>query len=225
MRLSLATYNIHRCVGIDGRYDPDRIAEVLRELDADVLALQEVHAPGQHGLELLHRLGDELKMTAVAGPTLLDRKGHYGNAILTKCSPEKVRLVDLSQPGREPRGAIDVDILCERERLQVIAAHLGLKPSERRVQVEHLLTHFGTKHCVLMGDLNEWFLWGRPLRWIKAIFGYTPALRTFPSRFPVFALDRIWVRPAATVMHMSVHKTALSLKASDHLPLKAVVEW
>lgn len=225
MRLSLATYNIHRCVGIDRRYDPGRIVEVIRELDADVLALQEVHAPGQHGLELLQRLAEETKLIPIAGPTLLERRGHYGNAILTRCEPDAVRLVELSQPGREPRGAIDVDITCDGERLQVIAAHLGLKPSERRVQVEHLLTHFGTKHCVLMGDLNEWFLWGRPLRWIKAIFGYTPALRTFPSPFPVFALDRIWVRPAATVMHMEVHKTELSLKASDHLPLKAMIEW
>ena len=225
MRLTLATYNIHRCIGVDGRYDPARISEVLQELDADLLALQEVDAPGHHGLELLYRLAEEVKLTPIAGPTLLERKGHCGNAILTRCAPQDVRLIDLSQPRREPRGAIDLDVMCERERLQVIAAHLGLKPSERRVQVEHLLTHFGTKHCVLMGDFNEWFLWGRPLRWIKAIFGYTPALRTFPSPFPVFALDRIWVRPAATVMQMQVHKTALSLKASDHLPLKATIEW
>ncbi len=225
MRLTLATYNIHRCVGTDGRYDPARIAAVLRELDADVMALQEVDAPGQHGLELLHRLAEEVKLTPIAGPTLLERKGHRGNAILTRCAPEEVRLIDLSQPRREPRGAIDLDIMCDGQRLQVIAAHLGLKPAERRAQVEHLLTHFGTKHCVLMGDLNEWFLWGKPLRWIKAIFGHTPALRTFPSPFPVFALDRIWVRPAATVMHMEVHKSALSLKASDHLPLKSMIEW
>lgn len=90
MRLSLATYNIHRCVGTDGRYDPARVADVLRELDADVMALQEVDAPGQHGLELLHRLAEEVKLMPIAGPTLLERKGHRGNAILTRCAPEEV---------------------------------------------------------------------------------------------------------------------------------------
>ena len=224
MRLALATYNVHRCVGTDGRYDPRRIVAVLQELDADVVALQEVDAPGHHGLELLEGIANELKLIPIAGPTLLERKCHYGNAVLTKCTPTEVRLVDLSQHGREPRGAIDLDIECEREHLQIVAAHLGLMPSERRMQVEKLLKHFGTKHCILMGDLNEWFLWGRPLRWIKAIFGHTPSLRTFPSRLPVFALDRIWVRPPGTLVEMTVHKTPLSSKASDHLPLKATIE-
>ena len=72
-------------------------------------------------------------------------------------------------------------------------------PAERRIQVQRLLERFGTKHCVLMGDLNEWFLWGRPLRWIQAIFGGSPAPATFPSAWPVFALDRIWVRPPGTL--------------------------
>ncbi|MGH7257940.1 MAG: endonuclease/exonuclease/phosphatase family protein [Nitrospiraceae bacterium] len=224
MRLALATYNVHRCIGTDGRYDPGRVVAVLKELDADVIALQELDSPAHHGLELLESIANELKLIPIAGPTLLERKCHYGNAILTRCAPMEVRLVDLSQFGREPRGAIDLDIQCEREHLQIVAAHLGLKPSERRIQVEKLLKHFGTKHCILMGDLNEWFLWGRPLRWIKAIFGHTPSLRTFPSRLPVFALDRIWVRPPGTLVEMTVHKTPLSFKASDHLPLKATIE-
>ena len=74
--------------------------------------------------------------------------------MLTKCTPTSVLLVDLSQHGRETRGAIDLDIQCEREHLQIVAAHLGLKPSERRIQVEKLLKHFGSKHCILMG--NGW---------------------------------------------------------------------
>lgn len=225
MRLTLATYNIHGCVGLDGRYDPGRIVEVLRELDADIVALQEVDSPGHHGLELLWRLAHEVKLTPIAGPTLLERRGHYGNAVLTRCSPADVRLMDLSQPGREPRGAIDMEIACNGERLQVIATHLGLRPWERRLQVEELLKRFSRRHCVLMGDLNEWFLWGRPLRWIKRIFGHAPALRTFPSAVPIFALDRIWVRPPATLLRMEVHKTPRSRQASDHLPLKAAVEW
>lgn len=225
MRLVLATYNVHRCVGWDRRYDPGRIADVLNELDADVIALQEVDAPEHRGLQLLHFLAEETKMRAIAGPTLVERKGHYGNAVLTRCPAHEVRLLDLTLAGCEPRGAIDVDLHCEGTTIQLIATHLGLRPAERRHQVQRLLTRFGTKHCLLMGDLNEWFLWGSPLRWIKAIFGHAPALPTFPAFSPVLALDRIWVRPPATLLHMEVHRTKLSSRASDHLPLRAVVEW
>jgi hypothetical protein len=76
-----------------------------------------------------------------------------------------------------------------------------------------------------MGDFNEWWLWGRPLRAIKAIFGHTPALPTFPSFRPALALDRIWIRHTGRLKSIAVHRTRLSARASDHLPLKAVVEW
>jgi Metal-dependent hydrolase len=144
--------------------------------------------------------------------------------VLTRCTEQDIRRVDLSQPGREPRGAIDLDLQCDDGHLQVIATHLGLKPAERRVQVQRLLERFGTKHCILMGDLNEWFLWGRPLRWIKALFGDTPALPTFPAICPVFALDRIWIRPPGTLIQMDVHRSDLARRASDHLPLRAIIE-
>jgi endonuclease/exonuclease/phosphatase family metal-dependent hydrolase len=225
MRLVLATYNIHRCVGWDRRYDPGRVADVLKELEADVIALQEVDSPTHRGLQLLHWFSEETKMRAIAGPTLVEHKGHYGNAVLTTCATHEVRLIDLSFGAREPRGAIDVDLRCDGGRMQVIATHLGLRPAERRFQVERLLTQFGAQHCLLMGDLNEWFLWGKPLRLIKKIFGHAPALPTFPAFSPVFALDRIWVRPPGTLVRLSVHRTTRSLRASDHLPLKAIVEW
>ena len=224
MRMTFATYNIHRCTGWDGRYDPERIAGVLKELDADVIALQEVNSPDHSGLELLNWFSEQTKLRAIAGPTLLHHTGHYGNAVLTRCAEQKIRRVDISPPGREPRDAIDLDLECDHWHLQVIATHLGLKPAERRLQVQELLKRFGTKHCILMGDLNEWFLWGRPLRWIQQIFGDTPALPTFPAMCPVFALDRIWIRPPGTLVSMDVHRTSLARRASDHLPLKAVIE-
>jgi endonuclease/exonuclease/phosphatase family metal-dependent hydrolase len=87
-----------------------------------------------------------------------------------------------------------------------------------------LLERFVTTHCVLLGDLNEWFLWGRPLRWLQGIFGKTPAPLTFPSGFPLFALDRIWVRPPTALITLEAHTSALSRVASDHLPVKAVIE-
>ena len=224
MRLTFATYNIHRCVGRDGRYDPDRIRDVIRELDADVIAVQEIDSPDRHGLELAHWLGEESKLQVIAGPTLLERKGHHGNAVFTRCRRREIRLLDLSLPGYEPRGAIDLDLVCNGVTIQVIATHLGLRPWERRVQVQRLLERVG-RNCVLMGDFNEWWLWGHPLRWIKAVFSHAPALATFPSSKPLLALDRIWARPPTSIQSIVVHRTPLSARASDHLPLKAVVEW
>jgi len=222
MRLTFATYNIHRCVGRDGRYDPDRIRDVIKEMDADVVALQEVDSPGRHGLELAHWFGEESKTQVIAGPTLLERKGHHGNAVLTRCRRGEIRLLDLSLPNYEPRGAIDLDLECGGATIQVIATHLGLRPWERRIQVQRLLERVGA-NCLLMGDFNEWWLWGHPLRRIKAVFGPSPALPTFPSLTPLLALDRIWIRPPAVIERILVHRTPLSTRASDHLPLKAVV--
>lgn len=224
MRLGLATYNIHSCVGGDGRYDPERILGVLKELDADIIALQEVDSREHRGLELMHWLAQETGLHAIAGPTLLRQTGKYGNALLLRCDPLRVRLIDLTVLRNEPRGAIDVDVNCDGHILQLIATHLGLRPAERREQVQRVLEGFGTKHCVLMGDLNEWFIWGRPLRWIQAMFGRARHLATFPARCPILALDRIWVRPPHAVMQLRVHSTALARQASDHLPLRAVLE-
>ena len=224
MRLTLATYNIHGCIGRDGIFDPDRILRVLHELEADVIALQEVDSREHRGLQVLQCLAAETGMTPIAGPTLLRHARDYGNAVMTRLKIREIRKLDLSLPLHEPRGALDIDLVCDGVNLQVVATHLGLNPAERRVQMQRLLECFSTKHCVLMGDLNEWFLWGRPLRWLKGIFGRTLEIPTFPAFFPVFALDRIWVRPMSALIRLEVHHTGLARKASDHLPLKATIE-
>ena len=227
MQLSLATYNIHRCVGQDGRYDPDRVLDVLRELHANVIALQEVDSREHRGLELLYCMANELGYTPIAGPTLLRQDGHYGNAVLTNLDVVRVQRVDLSVPGREPRGALDIDLNCKGIGLHVVATHLGLWPSDRRVQVQRLLRQFKPESpdpAVLMGDLNEWMLWARQLRRLQRLFGRSRAFPTFPARFPVFPLDRIWVHPRKMLTSLKVHKTAKARAASDHLPLKAVIQ-
>jgi len=224
MRLRLATYNIHSCVGADGQYDPDRIAEVLRELSADVIALQEVDSREHRGLEMLEHLAAETGLHPIPGPTLIKNTGHYGNAILTQLRIEQIRRHDLRFLNHEPRGAIDADLECGSLMLQIMVTHLGLKPAERRFQVQYLLQRVTSPHCALLGDFNEWFLWGRPLRWLKAVFGQIPTPCTFPSPFPVFALDRIWVRPGEILIRLEVHKTSLARVASDHLPVKALIQ-
>ncbi len=219
MRLRLATYNVHGCA------DLARTAAVLRALEADVIALQELNWNPSDALHVLDDLAARLGCTPLAGPTLLRPDGHYGNALLTRLPVVRTRLEDLSFPGREPRGALAAGLRAGASALTVIATHLGLAPRERRRQMQRLLAlvRASDKPVVLLGDLNEWFLWGRPLRWLRRHFGRTPAPATFPARWPLFALDRIWVEPARLLERIEVHKAAPAKEASDHLPLVATL--
>jgi len=222
--LRIATYNIHDAVGTDRSFSPARIASVLAELGADIVAIQEV---GLHstGIDVLAFLRDATGYASVLGPTRLRHAGEYGNALLTRFAVQDTTLIDLTFMRREARGALDVVLDCDGTPLRVIATHLGLRPAERRAQIQQLLrvleaqTPFPT---VLMGDLNEWFLWGRPLRWLHA-HEKTPAAATFPANAPVFALDRIWVEPRSLLSRIWVHSSPLARSASDHLPLLAEI--
>lgn len=224
--IRIASYNVHRAIGRDRRTDPERILGVLKEIDADVLALQEVEAHDDGG-DMLEWLGKRTGFHAIAGTTLLRHDGHFGNGLLTRCPVKGKRLCDLSWRGREPRGAIAADLDCGGKALRVVATHLGLRPAERRDQVQQLLHLFRERPhdpSVLLGDLNEWFLWGRPLRRLHRHFRSTPSLATFPAGLPVFALDRIWAHPRSMLRRLEVHKTPLARHASDHLPLVATLE-
>lgn len=223
--LRLVSYNIHGGVGRDRRFNEKRILEVLREIDADVVALQEVES--DDGLDMLKWLAAELGCHAVAGATLVRHDGHYGNGLLARCPIRESSLFDLSWRGREPRGAISADVECDGRTLHVVATHLGLRPAERREQVTRLINLFRQRpndHGVLLGDLNEWFLWGRPLRRLHRHFKRTPAPATFPARMPLLALDRIWTHPRSLLRSLEVHKSRTARVASDHLPLVATLE-
>ncbi len=224
--LKIVSYNVHRAIGRDRRFDPQRILGVLNEIDADVVALQEVEAC-DHGADMLEWLGKQTGMQAIAGTTLVRHDGHYGNGLLTRLPVRHKTLCDLSWRGREPRGAIAADLDVHGEPLRVVATHLGLRPAERRDQVQRrikLFTDVPKDKAVLLGDLNEWFLWGRPLRRLHRHFQETPTLATIPSGLPCLALDRIWTHPRAMLRDLRVHRTALSRVASDHLPLVATLE-
>ena len=227
MQLTLATYNIHAAIGMDGHFRPERIVQVLQEIGADVVALQEVEHRWVDDCDLLDYLARETGCQAIAGPTLLRGERHYGNALLTALPVRSVDRVNLSCSGCEPRGALDVTLDWEGTSLQVVATHLGLGPKERRNQVRRILSQFQSgspEISVLMGDLNEWFLWGRILRWLHAYFDPTPTQATFPARWPVFALDRLWVRPHHNLVTITVHNSPCAREASDHLPLTAIIE-
>lgn len=223
----IATYNIHGAIGRDGAFDPDRVGAVLGEIDAEVFALQEVQS-GRTGRALIHELRDRLGAEVISGVTLLRKDAEYGNAILTRYRVRSVERIDLSVPPHEPRGALDVILDTGATELRVVATHLGLWPYERRRQVRQLLAAISVRPhtpTVLLGDINEWFLWGRPLRWLHAQFRRTPAPATFPAHRPIFALDRLWVRPHGILQRLAVHRSPLARVASDHLPLVATLNW
>ncbi|HEY6821369.1 MAG TPA: endonuclease/exonuclease/phosphatase family protein [Burkholderiales bacterium] len=217
--LRIASYNLHGCVGSDGRRDDERIARVIGELCCDTIGLQEVH-----GLDALARATG---LQAIAGPQYVWHGRHLGNAILTRRPVLAVRQHDYSWPGGEPRTALDVDLDVGGAPVRVIVTHLGLKPAERRSQVRELLRlvrHTPLRERVLvLGDINEWMPLGRPLRWLHGLFGHSPAERSFPSRFPLFALDRVWVRPRQALLALAAHRSRLAVEASDHLPVKALI--
>ncbi len=224
----VASYNIHRCVGTDGRDDPDRIAAVLRELDAEAIGLQEVDSGyfGSRGVDQGEHLAQATGLTVVRGPTLIEHRGSYGNALLTRRPVLAVRRYELAIAGREPRGALDVDLDFDGEVVRVIVTHFGLRRRERHQQIRRLLPILSQHPCrllVLIGDFNEWVPAGRPLRLLDECLGRSRPARTFPSRFPVLALDRIWVQPASALRAFGAHTSALARIASDHLPVRATI--
>ena len=222
--MRIATYNIHRAIGSDGNENPKRIASVLHELDADIVALQEVgYASGEPG-NLLEYLGESMQARVIEGVTFRDERGHYGNVVLSRLAASAIMLHDISIAGREPRGAIELSLQVKGKAVQVIATHLGLRPGERREQVEKLVPLLAASSAdikILLGDLNEWFLWGRPLRRLHRVFGNTPAPATFPAHRPWLALDRLWVQPLSVIDSLQAHRSTSAKTASDHLPLVA----
>ena len=218
--LRVASYNVHGCRGSDGKKDAARIAAVIEETGCDTVGLQE----SDYRLDYI---AGRTGMQAIPGLTLLRHDGPYGNALLTRRKVLAVRRLGFTYSGREPRNALDVDLEVGGETVRVIVTHLGLWPAERRFQVKKILELLRqTPMCervLVLGDINEWLPLGRPLRWLNGLFGHTIVERTFPSRWPILALDRVWVRPRHSLLALKAHRSPLAQLASDHLPVKALV--
>jgi endonuclease/exonuclease/phosphatase family metal-dependent hydrolase len=229
IHLAVASYNIHRGVGLDRRCDLDRLATVITEMAPDVIGLQEVvRENGADHLDQAAYLAAKLGMSLVMGETReLMAGGSYGNAVLTRLPVLASSRCDLSWRAREPRGCVRVDLGVNGTAVHVFNCHFGLALRERRDQFR-LLARFIKDSAslagprVLLGDFNEWHT-GPITRGLKREFSspMRRMRRTHPSWFPLFALDRIYWDPELGSDGVHVHRSRLARVASDHLPIVA----
>ncbi len=232
--LRVVTYNIHGCLGLDLRYDPARIAAVLREIDADIVCLQEVDARrardrgGDQAAFLARATESKIIVRAAAAG-----RGRFANAILTRFPSLATRAIDLEVPGYEPRGALDVDLMIDGLILRVMATHFGLHAGERRLQANRLIaaldnpgaTGAAADAVLLVGDLNEWRGRAGGVRALDRCLGPSGIPRTFPSWMPVLPLDRIYAVGPLVLRDLQVYRSPLARVASDHLPLVGTLSW
>lgn len=225
MKLVVASYNIHRGVGMDKRPDLARIADVIAETQADVIGLQEVvREDGRDDEDQAAFLAARLGMELVMGETRALGRGTYGNAMLTRLPVLGSARCDLSWGDREPRGCLRVDIGAGDATLHVFTCHLGLNLVERRRQLDLLGEFIAVSHQlpgprILMGDLNEWHV-GPITRGLRREFSSPMRMRrTHPSWFPLFKLDRIYWDVALVGRELHVHRSRRARMASDHLPV------
>jgi len=225
----IASYNIHKGVGRDRRFDPHRTVMVIKEMKPDVIALQEADRrfgdrAGLLDMDMLHR---ECGLVPVPLEFLQGGRGRHGNVILYRQgSVTAAHPLDL--PGLEPRGALIVDLDLPAGPLRIIAAHLGLLRRSRALQIATLLSFAKPddgRPVLLMGDFNEWRLGDKSaLQRLAPYFGPLHApIPSFPARFPILALDRVLGYPPSLISSVTLHDTPLARIASDHLPLKAAI--
>ena len=232
--LRVATYNIHKCRGLDQRVRPERIAQVLQEIGADIVALQEVVGRGHHAEQ------DQARYVAEAlgyHPAFGENRRHngaaYGNLVLSRFPLLGSWNYDITARGREPRGVLRADVhLAGGRVLHLFNAHLGTAYLERRDQARHMVSEriLGNGELagvrIVLGDFNEWFP-GHASRLLSAHFGarsnhsHAARRRTYPCVLPLLRLDHIYFDKSLKLHRMALHRSRWSFVASDHLPVVA----
>lgn len=229
MQFTFASYNIHKAVGLDGRRDPDRVVAVLHELRADVIALQEVDRRfGERESVLPRALIEELHWRVAPVARRPRSIGWHGNALLVRSDIEIEAVEPIDLPTLEPRGAVRADLLAEGRRVRVVGMHLDLSGLRRREQIKAVLRHCARcgEPCptVLMGDFNQWGLASGALGELRGEWRALATGNSFPSRRPIAPLDRIVHSGGWICREAGAHHSALAAVASDHLPIRAVLE-
>jgi endonuclease/exonuclease/phosphatase family metal-dependent hydrolase len=230
MRLRVVSWNVHGCVGTDGVFDPHRTADALRRLEPDVALLQEVgdnrgvHPPVDQAQVLSHELG----LGCAVGITLRASRHGYGNCTLARLPVLDSESVDLSFAGREPRVALRVRLGRDGFALTTLNVHLGLGADERRWQLGKLLPTIDGAHPLVMGgDFNDFppgpvtFTLHHRLRDASARI---QRRRTYPSRFPLLRLDRVYLSTEVRVERVHVDRDPVFRATSDHLPVVCDLE-
>jgi endonuclease/exonuclease/phosphatase family metal-dependent hydrolase len=235
----VATYNVHGCRGMDRCRSEKRIADVIAALGVDVIGLQELDLNRQRsaGVDQAGVIASELGWQRFFHPALTEGDEHFGNAILSRL-PMRLRQAQelpsvMTRVCPETRAAIWVEIETASGPVQVINTHLGLGRRERSMQAELLagpewLGRIGPgEPLILMGDFNSlpnsppFRLLARQLRDIRTLVSPSPRLRTFPTRYPLLAVDHLFVNDRLTVDSVTVVRNAETRIASDHFPLVA----
>lgn len=227
----VATYNIHRCRGMDRRTMPSRIADVLRELNADIVALQEVIGAGPNGAGQAEEIGAAVGMGWVMTSVRHLRRHLFGNVVLSRLPIVDHGQYDLSWRTCEPRACQRADLdLGGGHLLHIYNVHLGTAVLERRYQARRLASYVhdhrvvGTK--IILGDFNEWMK-GLATNTLSALFesidiyAHLKRRRTYPGIFPVVHLDHIYYEGHVEVKAVELLRSRTALMASDHLPLAA----
>ena len=236
-RLSVATYNVHGCVGMDGQRSEGRIAEVIASMSADIIGLQELdlgRARSAH-VDQAALIAERLGWKYHFHPAMRSGDEQYGNAVVSRFPIALKRAAEM--PGsppwycREQRSAIWIQAATDLGPVHIINAHFGLGYSERALQAKLLIgpAWLGSvpqgEPAILLGDFNSLStsrahqLLQRHLRDVRTLVRPRRAFRTFPTRFPSLAVDHIFVNSALTPTNLSVHRTPLARIASDHFPL------
>lgn len=233
--LRVATYNVHKCRGLDGRVRPERIAEVLQEVNADVVALQEIVCiEGECAHEHQGRyIAEQLGYHAELGENRKHRGGAYGNLLLSRFPLHHAQNFDISVHGRERRGCLRADVrLKQGLLLHVFNVHMGTSYFERRKQARRMFEHevMTAAHLnglkIILGDFNEWTN-GLTTRLLRSHFksgdlrAHIGRRRTYPGILPLLHLDHIYYDPQLKLNGLTLHRSRTALMASDHLPLVA----
>ncbi len=234
-QLRVATYNIHKCVGLDRLKRPERVVEILREIDSDISGLQEVVSiPGRKvEMDQARYIADALSMEYRMGTARTMGGGVYGNVLLSRFPFLSARTFDLSHPGREERGCLCVDLEVAKDGiLHVYNAHLGTAFVERRHQAKNIMRELTSNleqqdgARILLGDFNDWTR-SVPTRLFSTHFSGEDILRrlerkrTYPGILPLLHLDHIYYDAGLVLRNAILHRSMTALIASDHLPLVA----
>lgn len=227
--IKVASYNMRKGIGTDRRRRPERILDVLREIDADIVCLQEADRRfGARAQVIGHDLLDETPWQAVPFGGREASMGWHGNAVLLRREAEIVDQEPIFLPALEPRGAVMADVRLNGAVVRVVGMHLDLSGLWRRRQAHAIMSHVEVSTTqlptVMMGDLNEWSAATGAMRHFLREYQVADTGPSFHARRPVARLDKIMVSPELRIVACGVHDSPTARVASDHLPIWATLE-